>query len=89
MPAGVASTILFMYPILVALIMGLGFGERLSWIVWGAILLAFVGVGVLNGGSGGEVSTIGVFIVFISALAYAVYMVMVNKSCVKNMQGMK
>lgn len=89
MPAGVASTILFMYPILVALIMGLGFGERLSWVVWVAILLAFVGVGVLNGGPGGDVSTIGVFIVFISALAYAVYMVMVNKSCVKGMQGMK
>lgn len=88
MPAGVASTILFMYPILVALIMGLGFGERLSWIVWFAILLAFLGVGVLNGGTR-DVSAAGVLIVFVSALTYAIYMVMVNKSCVKDMQGMK
>ena len=53
MSAGVASTILFLYPVFVALIMGLFFREKLSWVMWGAIALALLGVGVLNG-TGGE-----------------------------------
>ncbi len=35
MSAGVASTILFLYPVFVALIMGLFFREKLSWVMWG------------------------------------------------------
>ena len=38
MDAGIASTILFVYPVLVALIMMICFHERISPIVWGGIL---------------------------------------------------
>lgn len=90
MPAGVASTILFLYPVLVAFIMGIGFREKIPWIVWVAIVISFVGIGVLNMGDGQtHIPPIGIFIVFLSALAYAVYMVIVNKSVVKDMDGAK
>lgn len=90
MPAGVASTILFLYPVLVAFIMGIGFREKISWIVWVAIAISFAGIGVLNLGDGHtRISTWGIFIVFLSALAYAIYMVIVNKSAVRDMDGVK
>ncbi len=90
MSAGVASTILFLYPVLVALIMGLGFRERINGIVWGAIVLAFLGVWALNGGGGSaRIPLVGFGIVFLSALTYALYMVIVNKSRLRGMQGMK
>ncbi|MCC8146840.1 MAG: DMT family transporter [Bacteroidales bacterium] len=89
MSAGVASTILFMYPVMVALIMGFGFKEKISRIVWIAILLAFSGVMVLNGSGDGKMSPLGLLIILLSTLSYAVYMVLVNKSNVRNMQGIK
>lgn len=90
MSAGVASTILFLYPVIVAIIMGVGFKEKISWVVWIAIALAFLGVAALNGGGeGNKISLLGLFIVFLSALSYALYMIIVNKSKVRYMQGIK
>lgn len=90
MPAGVASTILFIYPVLVALIMGLGFKEKISWVVWTAIAMAFLGVSVLNKGEGGaKIPFIGFLVVLLSALSYGIYMVIVNKSRLKDMNGLK
>ncbi|MDH6303714.1 drug/metabolite transporter (DMT)-like permease [Parabacteroides sp. PF5-5] len=88
MSAGIASTILFLYPILVALIMGLGFKEKISGVIWGAIFLAFLGVLSLNGGAE-RIPLIGFAVVFLSALTYALYMVIVNKSNLKHVQGTK
>ena len=90
MSAGVASTILFLYPVFVALIMGLFFREKLSWVMWGAIALALLGVGVLNGTGGeGGMNPAGMVAVLLSALAYALYMIIVNKSSVRKMEGTK
>ncbi len=90
MPAGVASTMLFLYPVLVAIILSVGFKEKISWIIWVAIAIAFLGVAALNGGEEDtRISAIGFIILFLSALSYALYMVIVNKSRVKNMQGLK
>lgn len=90
MPAGVASTILFMYPVFVALIMGIFFKEKVSWVMWAAIALALLGVCVLNSGEGeGGMNFTGLVVVLLSALAYALYMVTVNKSSVSEMPGTK
>lgn len=89
MPAGVASTIMFMYPVFVALIMGLFFKERLSGMMWCAIAVAIAGVAVLNGSGAGTVNPAGLIAVILAALSYALYMVIVNKSAVKNMDGTK
>lgn len=91
MPAGVASTILFVYPIFVALIMGVFFRERISWVMWMALAVAFAGVALLNltddGFSG--INFLGLGSVLVASLSYALYMVVVNKSPVQTMSGPK
>lgn len=54
MPVGIASTLLFIYPILVAVIMTLCFHEKMSWLVVGCLLLATFGIVLLcKGGESG------------------------------------
>ena len=47
MDAGIASTILFVYPVLVAIIMAVVFKEKVSPITMFSIALAFVGISML------------------------------------------
>lgn len=77
---GVASTLLFLYPLLVAIIMTLFFREKISWRTLLAIVVAFLGIAVLNQGGDGTLNFIGGLLVFISALTYAVYIVILNRS---------
>lgn len=82
MDAGVASTILFVYPVMVAVIMSLFFHEKLTGLTALCIALATVGIGMLmKSGSGGTIlSLVGVVLVLASALSYAIYIVAVNRS---------
>ena len=81
MPAGVASTILFTYPVMTAVIMLLFFRERLRWPTVAAILLSLVGVLLLYWGDAeGTLSLTGVILVLVSALTYALYIIVVDKS---------
>ena len=81
MDSGIACTILFLYPVMVAVIMAVFFKEKVTVFTTLSIVLALAGIGLLyKGGDGLELSTIGVVLVVISALSYAVYIVVVNKS---------
>lgn len=78
--AGVASTLLFSYPIIVAVIMALFFGERAGVGTIISIALSLAGVGLLyRGADGALISTLGVALVMASSLSYALYIVVVNK----------
>ncbi|MGE8536716.1 DMT family transporter [Chryseobacterium sp. R2ACT005] len=82
--AGIASTVLFIYPVIVALIMFFFYREKLSKLSVVSLLLAFVGVIVLClKGNGLEINFAGLGIVMLSSLFYALYMVIVNKSNIK------
>lgn len=84
MDAGVASTILFVYPVMVAVIMAACFGEKISGMTVASIVLALSGIALLYRGDGGAaLSTTGVVLVMISSLTYALYIVVVNKSSVR------
>ncbi len=88
MDAGIASTILFAYPLLVALIMWLVFKERASLLTWLCILMAFVGICLLyRGKPDAPLSTIGIVLVLLSSLAYAIFIVGVNRSVLKKMDS--
>lgn len=88
MDAGIASTILFAYPLLVALIMWLVFHERASFLTWLCILMAFIGIALLyRGKPDAPLSTIGVVLVLLSSLSYAIYIVGVNRSVLKKMDS--
>ena len=90
MDAGIASTILFVYPVMVAVIMAVGFHERVTAATVFSIALACGGIGLLyKGRDGATLSLVGVLLVFLSALAYAVYIVGVNRSSLKNLSTEK
>ena len=90
MDAGIASTILFAYPVLVAVIMAVFFRERVSFVTMFSIALAFTGIMLLYRGEGGEtLSLLGVFLVFLSSLTYAIYIVGVNRSSLRDMPTVK
>lgn len=90
MGAGIASTLLFVYPILVALIMSLVFKERLTIQTALCILLAVGGIAMLyNGSDGGSLSLTGTLLVFASALSYAIYIVGINQTSLKNVATLK
>jgi len=81
MPAGVASTILFTYPVMTAVIMTVFFHERVRMATVVSIVLALAGVLLLYwGDTGGALSTVGVILVLVSALTYALYIIVVDKS---------
>lgn len=84
MDAGVASTLLFVYPVMVAVLMALFFRERVTPVTTLAIVLALVGVCLLYAGDGtGTLSLTGVALVMASSLTYAVYIIVVNKSSLR------
>lgn len=81
MPSGIASTILFTYPIMTAAIMTLVFRERLTLLTVVAIALSLVGVALLSFNDDGTTfSILGIVLVLISALTYALYIIVVDKS---------
>ena len=77
MEAGIASTLLFVYPILVALIMAFVFKEKLTLQTIFCILLALGGIGLLYKSGDG------------TALSYAIYIVGANRPLLKNIATLK
>lgn len=82
--AGIASTVLFIYPVIVALIMFFFFKEKLTKMSIVSLFLAFAGVIVLClKGKGLEINYTGLGIVMLSSIFYALYIIVVNKSNLK------
>ena len=80
MDAGIASTILVM----VAVIMALFFKEKVTSMTVMAIVLSLVGIGLLyKGGAGVSLSVIGIVLCILSSLAYAIYIIVVNQSDIR------
>ncbi len=74
--AGIACTILFIYPVMVAIIMAIFFKERITKTVIFAILLTSIGIILLYKGKPDTALSIkGILIVLTSALLYALYIV--------------
>lgn len=84
MDVGIASTLLFVYPVMVAVIMALLFKEKVTAATALSIVLALAGIALLNkSADGSALSTLGVILVMVSSLTYAVYIVVVNKSSLR------
>ncbi len=90
MDAGIASTMLFVYPVMVAVIMAAVFKERLPVITIVSIMITMCGLGLLYQGNGNStLNPVGVGIVMLSALSYAIYIVAVNRSVLKDTATVK
>ena len=78
--SGLATTLIFLYPVLVAIIM-VFLRVVPSWPVWLAIAATFGGVMIMTQGSGGEsINPIGVLLSLGSAMVYALFIVIINRS---------
>ena len=82
--SGIASTINFMYPVIVALCMMLFYGEQKSWINIGAIGLSLLGVYLMASGDGlrveGGDTALGLTCSLISALSFAAYYIVMKRA---------
>lgn len=82
MSSGMATTLHFLYPVGVTLIMAVLFKQRPSPFTIIAIILALSGVAMLSlrgsGGAEGSASLVGILLVLLSGLSYAIYLVTVN-----------
>lgn len=90
MAAGIASTILFVYPIMVALIMCIFFKEKLTANTVICIVLALCGIGLLYKSENGDtLNSTGIAFVMASALSYAVYIVGADRDVLKKIPTVK
>ena len=90
MEAGIASTMLFVYPIMVAVIMAIFFREHITAQTASCIFVALVGIALLYKGSdGATLDATGVMWVMVSALSYALYIVGVNRPRLKGIATLK
>ena len=89
---GIASTIFFIYPIMVALILGIFFKEKITLATTISLVIVVVGVAVLSikpknnddkDNFGINSIYIGLFVSILGALMYALYMIIVNKTKIK------
>lgn len=89
--AGIACTILFIYPVLVAIIMAIFFKEKITKTVIASISLISVGITLLyHGKEGATLNLRGVLIVLLSALLYSLYIVGVkNIKLIRHMNSAK
>ncbi len=79
MDSGISAALLFVYPVMVSLIMTLFFKEKFSPAISAGMLLAISGaVMICYPGSGAKVNTAGIIYIMLSALTYAIYIVMVK-----------
>lgn len=79
-PSGLATTLIFLYPVIVALIM-VFLRVIPSWQVWLAIVATFVGVVIMSQSDGSQtINPIGVLLSLGSATVYALFIVIINRS---------
>lgn len=79
-PSGLATTLIFLYPVLVALIM-VFLRVVPSWQVWLSIFVTFAGVIIMTQSDSSQaINPIGVLLSLGSALAYALFIVIINRS---------
>ena len=78
--AGVASTLIFVYPVMVALIMAVLFRERITLLTCGSIVLSLGGIALLYHGDGETLNTTGVLLVMLAAFFNALYIIVINQT---------
>ena len=79
-PSGLATTLIYLYPVIVALMM-VFLRIYPGWQTWTAIAVTFVGIVLLSTPSGDmPIRPVGVLLAVGSALCYSFYLVIINRS---------
>ena len=78
--SGLATTLVFLFPVMVAIIM-VFLKVVPSWPVWLSIAATFAGVMIMTGGTGTEaINPTGIWFSIASAFVYALFIVIINRS---------
>ena len=90
-PSGVATTIHFLYPVVVSLIMFVFYKDKLTMPILLAMAMAVSGVYMLSGGNtpGGSINMKGLMLVLATVVAYATYIVGMNRSRIARLDSLK
>lgn len=78
--AGIASTLIFVYPVMVAIIMAIFFREKITLLTCGSIALSLAGIGLLYHGDGDTLNTTGMLLVMLAAFFNALYIIVINRT---------
>lgn len=90
MDSGIASTLLFIYPVMVAMLMWILFKERLNRQTSICMAITLLGIWMLfKNESGATLSLIGILLVMASSLSYSIYIVAINNSFLKDIPTVK
>ena len=90
MDAGIASTLLFVYPIMVTLMMAVYYKEKITMHTLLCLFMAVGGVVLMSDyGAGAGFSILGAVLVLVSAFCYAVYIVGINTTRLKGLATLK
>ncbi|MBU7456442.1 EamA family transporter [Leuconostoc fallax] len=89
MDVGLASILLFAYPVIVALIMAIFFKERLSLLTIGAISLVVLGIALLNNSGQKSLNPLGLLIILLASMSYALYIVGVRQTTAHAVPSLK
>ncbi len=88
-PSGIATTISFLYPVAVTLILFFGFKERISSTTLIAILLSLIGVFLLSGSTSQTTfQPIGLVCVITTIFTYSAYIVGINKTSANSVDSL-
>lgn len=91
--SGIASTINFMYPVVVTMCMMIFFGEQKSWINIGAISISLIGVYLMTSGDGlrveGGNTALGLACSVISAFSFAAYYIVMKRTKADKIEAVK
>ena len=90
-PSGVATTIHFLYPVVVSLIMFVFYKDKLTMPILLAMAMAVSGVYMLSGGNtpGSSINIKGLMLVLATVIAYAAYIVGMNRSRIARLDSLK
>lgn len=90
MDSGIGATLIFIYPIMVALMMWGLYGERPSGATMAGIVTALGGVALTCcPGSGARICAEGLIYLTLAALIYAIYFIIVRKSALRELSAGK
>lgn len=90
MDVGIASTLLFLYPVMVALIMTVCYREKITKLTALCLAGTLAGIALLGKTSAGvPLSLAGMLLVGASSLSYALYIVGANRTALRDISPMK
>lgn len=85
--SGIVTTIHFMYPVVVVILVTIFYKERMSIRLILTSVLAIIGVGFLSSAEGGNVSIFGLLLSASTAITYALYVVGLRDKDVSKVDG--